>query len=260
MRVNGEVYFLLNGWMDLLCLLLAARIAKAPVRMGRMIPAAALGAAYAVLAWMGGPGWRSPILCGLAGLIMAVLALGKAGFRAFPGLLAAGFLLAGLCRYAMERGAAPAPILLLLTCFTALMWYLPGWVGDGRGQWTLEISWKGRSAALPALCDSGNLLHDPVTGLPVLIAPRHALAGLLPDGFDPRDLATMPSGCRLIPIETAAGGKTLVCFRPDRIILRRGRKARPVPGLVAVSDFRESRALLPAALFRQEAEKYHART
>ena len=259
MRVNGEVYFLLNGWMDMLCLLLAARFAKAPVRLRRMLPAAALGALYAVLAWMGGSLWRSPFMGALAGLMMALLALGRAGWRAFPGLLAAGFLLAGLCRYLTERGAPLWPVLLLLTAFGAMLWYLPGWMGAGKGAWTLEISWRGKKAALPALWDSGNLLHDPVTGLPVLIAPRHALAGLLPDGFDPRDLSTMPPGCRLIPIETAAGGRTLVCFRPDALTLRRGRKARPVPGLVAVSDFRESRALLPAALFRQEAEKYHAR-
>lgn len=256
MRVNGERFFLLNAWADMLCLLLAARLARAPVRVRRVLLAALLGAGYAVFAWMSGPIWRSPVMTALSGLVLALLGLGKTGLRAFPGLLAAGLLFAGLCRYLTERGAALWPVLLAFTAAAAVLWYLPGWLRPGSG--TLEIAWRGKTAHMPALADSGNLLSDPVTGLPVVIVPRAAAVPLLPAGFDPGDLATLPMGCRLIGVETAAGRKTLPCFRPDALRLRQGKKVRALAAVVAVSGFRETRALLPAALFRQEAEKYHA--
>ncbi len=256
MRVNGEKFFLLNAWADALCLLLAARLTGSPVRLRRVIPAALLGAAYAVFAWMAGPVWQGPAMTALSGLAMTLLALGKSGFRAFPGLLAAGFLFSGLCRYLTGRGAALWPVLLTFTAAAAVLWHLPGRQRPGAG--TLEIAWRGQTARMPAMADSGNLLSDPVTGLPVVIVPRAAASPLLPSGLDPGDLASLPMGCRLIGVETAAGRKTLMCFRPDALRLRQGKRTRALAAVVAVSGFRETRALLPAALFRQEAEKYHA--
>lgn len=44
----------------------------------------------------------------------------------------------------------------------------------------VEVRWRGRSVCLSALVDSGNLLRDGITGLPVVVCSQQALSPLLP--------------------------------------------------------------------------------
>lgn len=48
MRVNGEIFFLINGWMNYLFLLLAARLGRVRLRRGRL--SSVLGSGYALAA------------------------------------------------------------------------------------------------------------------------------------------------------------------------------------------------------------------
>ena len=92
----------------------------------------------------------------------------------------------------------------------------------------------------------------------MIVAPERALRGLLPQGVRAGDLSTLPHGWRLLRIRTAAGSRTVMCFHPDQMILRRGGRKWSVQGAVAVTDFGGNRALLPEELCQQKEEGIHA--
>ena len=73
------------------------------------------------------------------------------------------------------------------------------------------------------------------------------------------DLSTLPQGWRLVRAKTAAGSRALMCFEPDLIEIKAGKYARHTEAVIAVSDFEESRALLPGSIFiAQREEMCHA--
>lgn len=260
MRVSGEAFLLMNGWMDFWCLYLAAAIRRTRFFPVRAAIAAGLGAGYAVWA-LGGPCWARSCL-GLAGsaLLLSAAAFGPKGLRLTPFVALSGWTLSGAAAFLRDRGWAAAWILLLCGCAAAAVGRLLGRSGvpADRGGYILQITWRGRTLRLPALRDSGNLLTDAWSGLPVIVASARALAPLLPGGVRPDDLATLPAGFRLIRAATAAGGKTLMCFVPDRTIVIGDGKRWRVEAAVALSGFREGRALLPEAIFSGKGERDHA--
>ncbi len=258
MRVSGEAYFLINVWMDFLSLYLAGALMRLPVRGGRYLLAAVLGGAYALVAWEA-PFLRSLPALMLSAAVMALIAFGRDCLRPLPVLLGAGFLLAGSAGYLMDWGVPCLWILLLALAFCLLLsrvFRKNALAGGGKYQ--LLIRHRGRQLALPALRDSGNLLCDPVSALPVIIAPQRLLAPLIPGGVQTRDLSTLPPGWRLIRIETAGGERTLMAFHPEVLQLQGRRGARRIDAMLALSDFAETRALLPEAFFDQKEEGNHA--
>ena len=113
-----------------------------------------------------------------------------------------------------------------------------------------------QSVQVPALRDSGNLLRDGATGLPVIVAPEALLRPLLPAGVRSADLSTLPPGWHLTRARTAAGSACLMCFFPDNLTLSQGRRSHRVQAAVALSDFSSPRALLPEAIFSQEGKDH----
>ena len=75
----------------------------------------------------------------------------------------------------------------------------------------------GNAVILPAMLDSGNLLRDPLTGLPVLVVPRKAARLLFP--------RRIRSGRPRLPCRWASGCST--CAR---------RQARPLLPLFRPAD------------------------
>ncbi len=259
MRVNGELYFWINGWMDFLCLILTACLARRRLRPARMTLAAALGALCAILAWML-PGWaRGLVSLVMVSLLMTLTAFGKDGFRLWPLTVAAGLFFSGAADFLLDRGIPPAVVMIIsggIALGVAVI--LRGTAVRGRGEFRLRLTVNGKSATLPAFRDSGNLLTDGLTGLPVIVASETLLKPLLPPGVHPGDLSTLPKGWRLTRVQTAAGSKCLMCFQPDRACLIQGKVLRPLRAAVAVSDASGGRALLPEAIFMQEEGRIHA--
>ena len=116
MRVNGEIFFLINGWMNYLSLLLAARLGR--VRLRRGLLSSVLGSGYALAAW----GWL-PTLRGVPQLMLAALGMAALSFG----------------RHALIMGP------LVLACS------LPS-----REACSMEITLRGKTMRLPALRDSGS--------------------------------------------------------------------------------------------------------
>ena len=89
------------------------------------------------------------------------------------------------------------------------------------------------AVSLRLLCDTGNMLTEPFSGLPVIVARRSAVARALPPGFP-----TEQSGgnLRVIPYASVGGEGLLCAFLPESAVLRSGRRRRAVRCYIAVSD------------------------
>lgn len=259
MRVYGEAYFFINGWMNFLSLLLAARLARLRFQTGRAVAASLAGAGYALLAWARGGAWRGVLALAASALLLSGLAFGGRALKAWPLVMAAGLLLSGCADLLMKKGVAAAAVMAL--CGLAAMVVcaaLERGLARDRGKLRLRVTLHGKSALLPALRDSGNLLRDGVSGLPVIVVPERALRPLLPSGVKTNDLSTLPLGWYLVRVQTAGGSRALMCFHPEEAILLSGTRQWRVEAAVALSDFPEARALLPDVLFQQEEETSYA--
>ena len=193
--------FALNALADYLLVYAAAQLAGARLRRGRFLLAALLGGAYAAAVFLPGLGWLSLLPVKLsAGVLMALAAFGGeprflrltlllfAAACGFAGCVLALGLAAGQ-RVPMENGvfytnvdarvlviSAAAAYLVLTVVFRAAARRR----GCGGLLVPVTVAFQGRSAALTALCDTGNALRDPVTGRPVLVAAAERLNALWP--------------------------------------------------------------------------------
>lgn len=89
----------------------------------------------------------------------------------------------------------------------------------------VEIEYKGKKVMVRAICDSGNLLCEPVSGLPVIVIDTEAVKKLLPYKFILSQRMGKPSQfvpdvndkVFIIPAQTATGGGLLYAFSPEKI-------------------------------------------
>ncbi len=258
MRFNGELFFLMNGWMNFWALFLTARLALIRFRPGRAAGAALIGAGYALLAFGLLPALRRVPLLAAAALLLACAAYRVRPAALCPMLLACGLFLAGLCNFLLARGVPFWWAMALSGAAAGILGRAPGRLRPAANEKTrLRIVWRGRAALLPAIRDSGNLLTDPVTGLPVIVIPTDRLRAAFPEiGEISIDGAGLPVGFRLLRVGTAAGSRLLPCFHPDAVELRaEGRAALPADAVVALSDGCAAYALAPEIFFQKEGEK-----
>ncbi len=117
---------------------------------------------------------------------------------------------------------------------------------------TVRITYALTSQTVTALIDSGNLLRDGLTGLPVIVLSRSAAEKLTP----------LPSkgqllrGMRYLPIRTAAGHAMMILFRPDSVIVSYEGHQRFVKAMIGVSPEAETgfTALAPSCILRETTE------
>lgn len=259
MRVPGEWFLFINGWMDFLSLLWAAVLGRRRFRPGRTLLAAAAGTAYAYFAWTQDSWARGIPALGCVALIMGLIAFGRQGGSVTPLIFLGGWLLVGAAEWLMEKGASAALVLSLCGALTGMGCLLcRRGPRAGIGGWTLLLTLNGRSLRLPALRDSGNLLSAGASGLPVIAVPASSVQGALPPGVDPMDLSTLPRGGRLMGVRTAAGRKTVMCLFPEEVRLCRGNRQWRAEAAVALVPMPGNCALIPDSLFQHSGEGYHA--
>ena len=255
MRVYGEAFFIINVWMDFLCLLLAARLGRSRFHAGKALISSGLGGVYGVLAWTSeGRFLRGvPMLLAVC-LLMCGIAFDKRCLRLFLLVFAAGWMLSGLSNFVMEKGGPPWAVILMDSGAVLAVLLLTRQIRSGGGCYSLQIMNRGQSAEIPAMRDTGNLLADGVSGLPVIVVPERLARDFLPPGTDLKDLSTLPPGWRLLRVKTAAGSKALMCFTPDQIVLRQGTRVQYAEAVIAVAGFQEKCAMLPDSLFSEQRE------
>ena len=274
-NVYVDILFLINFCMDFLALYLAGGAMRTERRTGRLFFAAALGAAYAVLDVLY---CKNHILSLATGLLVSfVLCLvafydrrGVALFKHFLLFWGISLLLGGAVTtlYTLlggifgETTGTPTRTDVLLTlagvasiAIAAAERFFMRHTEERAVRLSLSVG--ERSATLLALCDSGNLLTDPVTARPVLIVARQA-AGFLPTCYRFPD----ESGCRLKDNDTLFprpvfaeghdGRRMLWLVSGVEIHMIKGKRRIPLSGAVAIDGqnqkYGECDALIPAAL------------
>lgn len=243
MQIYVDIIIVLNFLVDFLLLLGTNRLTGFPPGYGRSAAAAVLGGIYGGACLL--PGFRF-----LGNMLWRIVSLGLIAGIAFgwnqSALQRGGiFLLLSMALGGIAAGMGKESVgMLLLSVF--LMWLLcrigfRGGAGN-REYIPVKLCWDGKEMNIIALKDTGNTLHDPLTGEQVFVAGSDVGEKLL--GLTPHQLRhpveTLASGLipglRLIPyhavgqpgsmllalrFQDAQVGKTkaqpLVAFAPQKI-------------------------------------------
>ncbi|MDO4572933.1 MAG: sigma-E processing peptidase SpoIIGA [Clostridia bacterium] len=224
MTISVELFLLDNMLMNYLVLRLASVLCGKRLRAFVSLPAALLGALYALLSMSAAP-ILSAILPKLGFGALLALCLsdrGRGYLRALIALYLSAFLLGGvafgvtlLVGGRLSGGALMGTVPLRAILVTAaLCAALPraalSLIAAYRGRTRhvrVRVELSDRAFIVQALVDSGNLLREPVSGLPVVLIRQ----GLLPKA----------SG-RPVPYMSLGGSGFLNALRPVRISVQMG--------------------------------------
>lgn len=239
--------FALNFLIDYCIVLASARVCGVVLRRWRYLLAALLGAAYAAAIVL--PGLRllgQTALKLVLGVAMSLIAFGGeahllrctvvffAVSAAFGGAVFAASLLAGAdgSGGALVSVSGRVLVLSFAACYAAVsvVFRRRAKAADQEIR-PVVIADGDRSVTLRGLRDSGNTLHDPVTGCRAAVADRTAILPLfegtraltLPDdAIGALEMLSALPGCagrfRLLPYSAVGvSGALLVAFRPERV-------------------------------------------
>lgn len=282
MDVYADLLFLINFSMDFLCLFLSIKLLHLRQHTGRMLLAAAMGGLYSVLSLFleTGSVLALAIDIGVCVTMCAVSAAGKGVGLARLALLCGTYfgisaLMGGgmtALYHLLNRANLPlddlpgdgisAWMFLVLATVAALAAVFGGRLfsrQSARRTCTVRIRMEGADWTLSGLCDSGNLLCDPISGTPVIVADRETWLGGLPHALR---LAVESEGregdagkrVRIVPMQTAQGSAMTIALLPDEVLLEeQNGKVRAVHALVAPSGqplAGEYRAIVPSTLIQ----------
>lgn len=208
--------------------------------------------------WCGGAALLGAMVCGAllrAALLLGIAVLAPMG--AWPHVprcrrlgmclccLVLSVLMAGCARLLHMLGLSHTPLLLAQCLLLPVLVRLAP-AANRNACVLLEITNSAARLELTALVDSGNLLRDPITRLPVIVVSRQTAAKLLP--------GTPPM--RLISVRTVAGSALMPVFRPDlvRVLLPQGwQTVQTVVGL-SPDGYSGFQALMPASVISRPSQ------
>lgn len=283
--VYVDIYFLINFSMDLLCFFLSSRLLSSRFHLKRVLLASAIGGIYSCVAlFTYATGAAAMLIDLLACLgICGVAMKRKRNTREFlefsivyaavsallGGLMTALFSLfnkIGLGSSLVDEGDADG-VSVWFFAFLALLSGAAALFGGrffkkrvSRIEGSVKIEYGKRTLCLKALCDSGNLLTDPISSKPCVVAQRSEVERILPLGMAraiksgtlERLNADEARRVRVIPTRTVNGGGILYAVRVDSLSIDMGNGYTEVDALVAlgeVSDGAEgASALVPSSL------------
>jgi sigma-E processing peptidase SpoIIGA len=250
MDVYVDLLFLINFSMDYICLYITVKILHQKIKLSRMVWAAAVGGVYSVISLF--LPFSAPLELDadvLIGLALCFIAFGGRD-RPIKRVLLYGFLFVGVsmavggCMTAifnmLSRLDIPTDLIPADSPFTYLFAVIAAIAGivslaGGRiisrrttiKKCRIKLKFCNQSFELDGLCDSGNLVRDPISHKPVIFVDRGLLEkkidlGFLDEYAKGRFSSDFPAkSLRLIIIETAAGRSTLVAAAPEEIYISR---------------------------------------
>lgn len=236
-----ETFLLTNFVMNLTVFAISARIVG-HIRWLRVIIASVVGSGYAAAALrFGQHAWLKGIPAQIISLIiLALIVFGSNPVRCrrigtFMILLSS--LIAGGIMTLLKRWIPSGGALLILAgwpVITASVFLLDIWKSESADlsdKVTLRISTRMGSCEVQALVDTGNRLHEPLSGLPVVIVGRRSLQGILDSsclGYPP---SRLPPGFRLIHYGALGGNGQMHCFRPKSVSFKYGKQWNEAPDM-----------------------------
>ena len=246
----AESYLIWNAAMCACTLPLGGKMAGLPAPQHRpLLLAAALGGMIGLIPlYLSALSWLALLSLPLAVLICFHHHGLPACIRCTLMTLCASLLLGGSVTALHTGGMAihASGMLAMGLCLSVylLMNLLPAALCNVR---QVELHVEDRAVILPAMLDSGNLLNDPITNLPVLVIPQKAAGTLFPHIRDLGCLQALPLGFRLLNVRTAAGSSLLPMFRPDECRIYVNGSACRAELLVAIAgkEYGGVQALVP---------------
>lgn len=284
--VYVDLFFLINFSMDFLCFFLTSRLLHRHASILRLLAASAIGGVYADLALFFVTGRVVSFLLdvGVCAL-MCLVALGErkkmrqlplyvlvytAISMALGGIMTALFSIFN--RTSILDGADVSEgdgisvwTFFLLALISGLLTLLGGRFFRKRTAQTrasVSVSYGGKTVRLSALTDSGNLLREPLSGKPCIVADIGAMEKILPSEIvfaakhHPTSIEKITpryaKSLRMIPTNTAAGRGILLGLRAEKITVNCGRGEKAVDATIALSELGTGAdgtdALLPSEL------------
>ena len=285
--VYVDLFFLINFSMDFLCLFLTAKILGVPFKLFRSLIGGAVGGLFSDLSLFLPVGQILSLILNVlvCSLMCVIVFLERGRGRSLPlyilvfvavsmalgGVMTALFnlfnhmpLFEGIEQ--TEGDGISVWIFFVLALISGAVTLLGGRFFAGRSSQryaTVELWYGGKSARLHAMADSGNLLRDPMSGKPCIVADLRAMERVLPREIlqaakqgAARGMATVGGGheknLRLIPTHTAAGESLLLGVRMERVTVHTEKESHSVDAYVALAELGEraqgKEALLPSVL------------
>ena len=244
--VYVDLLFLINFSMDYLCLYICARVLHRKMRLSSMLIASAIGGIYSVLSlfFVFSSAIALAIDCAVCLIMCAIVFVGRG--RTARSVLLCSFLYIGISM--MMGGCMTATFNLLSkldlpisgigsdgisTYLFAILAAIAGIISLKSGQLiskrssakecTLKIRFCNRNFEFSALCDSGNLVRDPISNKPVIFLDQKKLEEKLDISFFDdyaKGHLSPDSPCknlRLMVINTATGQKMISAASPQSI-------------------------------------------
>lgn len=169
-------------------------------------------------------------------------------------LIAAGSFLSlgltGMMRFMQPLGIPPA-VLVLLGCLTLRVTpVVTPKPGEIPRLATVDVRHGAHHLTMTALIDSGNLLRDNVTGLPVIVISRRAAQRLVQ--LPQEGKLTYPF--RMLSVRTVSGTAMMIIFHPDSVCVQTLAGWQRVETLLGVSPdgYDGFQALVPASLMTND--------
>lgn len=285
--VYVDLFFLINFSMDFLCFFLTAKLLHRRLSVGRGVLGAILGGLYADIALFLTVGWLWALCidAAICAIMCSIVFARKKELGAMPmyilvyiaismtlgGIMTALFRLWN--RSAIFSGIEQSEGDGISVWLFALLALASGGITllggrffrskNSRKEMRLRVSYHGKSVSLQALADSGNLLREPMSGRPCIVADLSAMESILPKEVsqavknkDPSLLSRMPERhakrIRLVNANTAAGGGLLIAIRPDSIVIGESGNEHEVVAMIALTELYSgsegNQALLPTQL------------
>lgn len=280
-----DLYFMINFAMDFLCFYLTSWLLSLRRSLLRTMLASAFGALYACAALLIGLRGVWSILADLAiCLIMCAIAYYRpkeARAVAIDALVysAVSILLGGAMtalfyffnRIGLDRLLGSEEDADGVSVWLFALIAIAGAIGTAFGgrlmrkkatrrACRVSITLGGRTVTLDGICDSGNLLREPISALPCIIIDPDRLDELVGRGdaraVIDRRIEDLSEGIcrrvRVIPMRTVGGESVGYGIRADRVRVELGRETRSVEAFILAANEPISadgaRALVPSEL------------
>lgn len=242
--IYADILFVINFSLDFLCLFITSRLLNCASGTIRLILGAVLGGAYSFLPYIFDL-WL-PLHLIAAGII-CLIAFGRQDLKKFlvitltfivssallGGLVTSLYSLSGSYSNGIytEINALSFALICLFSAVIALSYGLICRKKINTQCAEARIYAENKKISVRLLADSGNLVTEPFSALPVIIVS----SAVMPYPYDNPESEIFPLAVRAIPFRTTAGEGCYFGFRPHKIeILRLGKKPKTVDAYVAI--------------------------
>jgi len=250
--IYGDVLFLINFSMDFLILFITSYLLNSPIRTLSMAFSAGIGALYATVTVFIPLNPIISVLLNVAvSTVMCWIVFRKKIISATSIFYTVGFLLGGVVSFAYSavnrmRGSKVAlidgnlevinsrisPIVtLLISIVGGIITVVCGKISSKRravSKVNVRVGLFQKETGFDAIVDTGNLLYEQLSGLPVIVVPQDLIIMFLPhvlrDVIRKNDVSLLEGveldlmrKVRLIPAESISGKTLLIGIIPDKL-------------------------------------------